>query len=158
MRNWQSPSVGLSWRWWHALVALALALMVAPTLLADMPGAHVLARPEFTPTPLPVATAVPLTPASDPFGTGQAVPGYQQGPDAWMWHATLPGARVVLDYGVLGCDICGVVGSYGSDEAGLLAQLHDQASQYARVDPSHPVVEGLDIVNPLADAAPQAEG
>ncbi len=145
-------------RWWRAWLALALALLAGHALVAGASPMQALAQPQFTPTPLPVATAVPLTAASDPFGTGQAVPEYNRGPDAWMWHATLPGARIVLDYGVLGCDICGVVGSYGSDEAGLLDQLQSQAHEYAVADPSHPVIAGLDIVNPLADALPQADG
>jgi hypothetical protein len=155
---WQSQGVGQIRRWWRAWLALALALLAGHAFFAGAPPARVFAQPAFTPTPLPVATAVPLTAASDPFGTGQAVPGYQQGPDAWMWHATLPGARIVLDYGVLGCDICGVVGSYGSDETGLLNQLQSQSQEYAVADPTHPVISGLDIVDPLADALPQAEG
>jgi hypothetical protein len=145
-------------RWWRAWLALAFALLAGRALLAGAPAVAVFAHPDNTPTPLPVATAALPTAASDPFGTGQPVPSYQQGPDAWMWHATLPGARVILYYGVLGAPLDGVVGWYGSDETGLLNQLHNQAQQYAVADPTHPVITGLDIVDPLADAAPQAEG
>jgi hypothetical protein len=158
VRTWWTGGARRNSRWLRALLVLTLALLAGRALVSGVPAARVLAEPAATPTPIPAATVVPLDSASDPFGTGQAIPPYQQGPDAWMWHAALPGARIVLDYGVLGCDICGVVGLYGSDEAGLLDHLTGLAHSYVVADPTHPVIAGLDIVDPLADALPQAEG
>jgi hypothetical protein len=92
------------------------------------------------------------------FATDQPLPPYQRGPDAWAWRATLPSARIILYFGIVGAPSGGVIGWYGGDEAGLLNQLRTQAQGYTQVDPTHPVMMGLDVVNPLADALPQAEG
>ena len=103
------------------------------------------------------ATSTPTggAPATDAYAVGKTTPRYLDGPDAWAWHATLPGSRIILYYGIVGSPQGGVIGYYGGDENGLLTRLRTQAQAYAQIDPSHPVVMGLDVVDPLADAAPQ---
>ncbi|HEY7833738.1 MAG TPA: hypothetical protein VIG30_09230 [Ktedonobacterales bacterium] len=110
-----------------------------------------------TPGATSSATATPAAgaPVTDAYSIGQALPHYQSGPDSWAWRATLPGSRIILYYGIVGSPQGGVIGYYGGDENGLLNRLQNQGQAYAQLDPSHPVVMGLDIVDPLADAAPQ---
>jgi hypothetical protein len=135
------------------LSALLAALAAFPATMGQAaPGAIVASTPATTPT------ASGSVGSGDAFASDQPIPQYQRGPDAWAWRGALPGARIVLYFGIVGAPSGGVIGWYGGDEGGLLNQLRNQAQAYAQVDPTHPVMMGLDVVDPLADAYPQAEG
>ncbi len=128
-----------------ALQPLAHPAPVAFAAVASSPTATA------TPAPAPIA-------AYDAYATGQTTAHSLLGPAAWAWRGTLPGARVILYFGVVGAPTAGVIGWYGGDENGLLNQLRNQAQQYSLADPTHPVMMGLDLVDPLADALPQQDG
>ena len=152
-----------------ALLGCVLALILAgcgggsgatqaPTAPATAHGGSAGAQGTTTPgaaTPGASATTASAPAASDAYAAGQALPHSLGGPDTWAWHASLPGSRFILYYGVVGAPTAGVIGYYGGDENALLDRLRAQAQQYAQADPSHPVTMGLDVVEPLADAFPQ---
>lgn len=120
-------------------------------------GGGVGARGTTTPGANATGTATPASAVavSDSYDTSLALPHELGGPDDWAWRDSLPGSRIILYYGVVGAPTAGVIGYYGGNEDGLLNQLRGQAQAYAQLDPSHPVVMGLDVVDPLADAQPQ---
>ncbi|HEX9056049.1 MAG TPA: hypothetical protein VF818_00820 [Ktedonobacterales bacterium] len=142
---------------WRRRLIMALCLSAGIALLGynlvPTPARAALAvSPATTPTPTTGASAAST---DDPFATGQPMAHYLGKPDSWEWRSALPGARIILYFGIAGTPAGGVIGWYGNDEAGLLNQLRNQGQGYAQVDPSHPVMMGLDLVNPLADALPQ---
>ena len=143
---------------WALGATVALAALIGSSVFTGGPPGAALAAPVATVTLTPSASPSAAQTDADPFATGQPLPAYLQSPDAWAWHAALPGARVVLYYGVAYSPGTGVVGEYGGDDAGLLNRLQNQAQAYAQADPTHPVMTGLDLVDPLADAYPQASG
>jgi len=71
--------------------------------------------------------------------------------DAWVSDASFPDNRLVLYYGNPFSRELGPLGAYGDAE--LLARLTMQAQAYQRLDPTHPVVGGLDYVTPVAQAS-----
>jgi hypothetical protein len=79
-----------------------------------------------------------------------------QGPDGWMWRVSLPANRLVLYYGNPLSPAMGPIGAYSDDE--LIARLQQQAQAYDSLDPSHPVVPGLDYVTPVAQPVPMSDG
>ncbi|HEY7779686.1 MAG TPA: hypothetical protein VIC85_05695 [Ktedonobacterales bacterium] len=139
-----------------SLAALALLVGTGVLGLGQAP-ARAARLPAGGPSAAATATATATAGADiGDYGVGQAMPhNHLVGPYAWTWHAAFPGARVILYYGIVGSPQGGVIGYYGGNEDGLLSQLRQQGQAYATLDPSHPVVEGLDIADPLADALPQ---
>ncbi len=95
------------------------------------------AQPHLKPT----ATALPATPTPDPY--------------EWVRHISVPANRLVLYYYIPGAP-WGFVGTYNDSD--LLARIQAQSQQYASLDPAHPVVSGLDIVAPVAQADPGSDG
>jgi hypothetical protein len=128
-----------------------------------------------TPTPSPAGSGA----EGDAFATGQPVPDALRGPNGWVWKATLPGMRFVVYFGIDHAPDGGVIGWYDANEQCMLNQLYAQAQQYGPViaqpnglgspcpqasaelqsgstdpvDPTHPVVLGLDVVNPTIQPA-----
>jgi hypothetical protein len=72
---------------------------------------------------------------------------------SWAWQMSLPSNRLVLIYGSPGG--MGLLGTL-SDSA-LIARVRAQAATYQRLDPSHPVVPGLDLVTPVAQPVPMGD-
>lgn len=124
-----------------------------------------------------------VLPLGDAYVTGQAMPHYAGQPSSWAWRATLPGARIIVYYGIDRASDGGVIGWYNANGDGndqcLINQLYAQAQQYGPVlekpshpgppcamasaelppssgtqaDPTHPVMMGLDVVNPTVQPA-----
>ena len=71
--------------------------------------------------------------------------------DGWVRDASLPDHRLVLYYGNPFSRELGPIGAYSDGD--LLARLNAQGDAYQRLDPSHPVVNGLDYVTPVAQSS-----
>ncbi len=109
--------------------ALILCLLLAMTA-CSVPGAAALAGAPVSPThalPTPTPTATPR-----PFDTSAGAP--------------LPTNRIVAVYGIVGgVEPNGYASSLDMLD-GYLPQLQDLGNQYATLDPTHPVLLGLDLV------------
>lgn len=77
------------------------------------------------------------------------------GPDAWVWHTSLPAHRLIIFYGNPLTPVMGPIGQYADDE--LIAKLNEQAQVFAKLDPSHPVVPALDYVTPIVQPVPMSD-
>jgi hypothetical protein len=109
-------------------------------ILTSCDSAGSASHPQYHPRP--TATALPpATPTPDPY--------------AWVRHISVPANRLVLYYYIPGAP-WGFVGTYNDSD--LLARVQAQSQQYASLDPAHPVISGLDIVAPVAQADPGPDG
>lgn len=68
----------------------------------------------------------------------------------------LPNSRVLSFYGFPGNPDMGILGEY--DMQRLLELLREQAAEYERADPSHPVVLAFEVIASVAQQEPQADG
>lgn len=69
--------------------------------------------------------------------------------------AVLPAHRVVAFYAVPGAERTGPAHEVGP---AMLARLRGQGEEYARLDPTHPVVLGIDLVVSVPDRDPGPDG
>jgi hypothetical protein len=136
-------------------VLVECGIMPVATGRASRASAHPAASP--CPPNYGSGSAPPVTSAApDDFGTQQPMARVLRSPTAWTWKATLPGSRILLYYGIVGVPQGGIIGQYGDQD--LLAHLRAQAQAYEQADPAHPVMMGIDVVNPVADSQPQPDG
>ena len=70
--------------------------------------------------------------------------------------SVFPGCRVVAFYGNPMSKRMGILGALPADS--MLARLERQAGQYAALDTTRPVVRALQLVTPVAQAAPGHDG
>jgi hypothetical protein len=161
-------------RRWRCLAAISAASAVALLVMNVWPQIATAAAP------LPSGTPASL---GDAYATGDAMPHYLGQPTSWAWEGAMPGVRHVVYYGIDRAPDGGVVGWYNANGDGLdgclINQLYAQAQQYGPVlqppshpgppcslasqelqpwyggpaDPSHPVMMGLDVVNPTVQPA-----
>jgi hypothetical protein len=80
---------------------------------------------------------------------------YLHGPDGWTWNTGLSGHRLLAFYGNPLSDVMGPIGQYGDEQ--LMAKLQEQATAYAQLDPTHPVVPALDYVTPVVQPVPMKD-
>jgi hypothetical protein len=71
-------------------------------------------------------------------------------------RSVLPGCRIVAFYGNPMSKRMGILGALPADS--MLAHLDRQAAQYAAIDTVRPVVRALQLVTPVAQAAPGHDG
>lgn len=79
-----------------------------------------------------------------------------QGPNGWTWRTSPPYHHLVLFYGNPLSAVMGPIGQYSDDD--LITKLREQANVYAQLDPSHPIVPGLDYVTPVVQSDPMGDG
>ncbi len=83
-----------------------------------------------------------------------------RGPNGWMWRAGIPNNRLMVYYYIPYAP-WGFMGTYPDDpngDAELLARINQQSSAYQQLDPTHPVVNAIDIVSPVVEADPGPDG
>ena len=97
--------------------------------------------PQARKTPRPTTNTPHPTATPDPY--------------AWVWQSEVPQNRLLLYYYIPGAP-WGFLGTYNDND--LLARAQAQSQQYADLDPSHPVVSGLDIASPVVQADPGPDG
>lgn len=105
-----------------------------------------------TPTP----SSKDLAAIASKYNQQQAILQHMYDSYGWMWNVSLPANRLVVYYGNPFSAAMGPIGAYS--DADLLARLNQQASDYAQLDPTHPVVPALDYVTPVAQGSPMADG
>jgi hypothetical protein len=71
-------------------------------------------------------------------------------------RSVLPGCRIIAFYGNPMSKRMGILGALPADS--MLAHLDRQAAQYAALDTTRPVVRALQLVTPVAQAAPGHDG
>jgi len=71
-------------------------------------------------------------------------------------RSVFPGCRIVAFYGNPMSKRMGILGALPADS--MLAHLDRQAAQYAALDSTRPVVRALQLVTPVAQAAPGHDG
>ncbi len=128
-----------------SLRSLALTVATSFALLATLAAIIVMSSIILPPTGNaavlgPVATSTP-SPTPTPFDPNVG--------------AALPNNRIVAFYGIPGAPVAGP--AYAPTSA-MLTQLQAQAAVYATLDPSHPVLLGLDLVVNVADGFPGPNG
>ncbi len=132
-----NPYAILKQKLWLLFMSILGALLILTSCDRTGNVPHPQARKTAQPTatiPLPSATP-------DPYD--------------WVWHSEVPSSRLLLYYYIPGAP-WGFLGTYNDND--LLARVQAQSQQYAALDPSHPVVSGLDIVSPVAEADPGPDG
>jgi len=123
---------------WSALLGLMLILAGCGSSRSAPQAQKTTQHPA---RPTPTATRVPLNLAPDP--------------NAWVWQVDVPANRLLLYYYIPGAP-WGFIGTYNDHD--LLARIKDQSQQYAQLDPSHPVISGLDIASPVVQPDPGPNG
>ena len=157
-----------------AVTALTLFCVVGLAALSTWPG--VLSAQAVAATDAPASLG-------DAYATGSAMPHVFSQPDAWAWQGALPNVRHVIYYGIDRAPDGGVVGWYNANgdslDGCMINQLYAQAQQYGPVlqkpshpgqpcpmayqelqqwndvpaDPTHPVMMGIDVVDPVVQPA-----
>ncbi|WP_238011174.1 hypothetical protein KZZ52_22240 [Dactylosporangium sp. AC04546] len=115
-------------------LVLGVVLVVALAQYVRQTGEHQNPAPQATPTAAP-------EPARPAFS-----------PDA---GAPLPTNRIVAFYAVPGAAATGPAYELS---AAMLARLRNQAAEYQRLDPAHPVVAGIDLVVSVPDRSAGPDG
>ncbi|MGH7903190.1 MAG: hypothetical protein ACREPA_03550 [Candidatus Dormibacteraceae bacterium] len=131
-----------------------VAVAIAAAVFADGPArAH--PRPLATrPAPMPAAGPVPAP--GRLLAAQMAAREQSSRLHGWLWQTLLPAHRLVVFYGDPASPEMGVLGA--SPPAVMLARLRQQATVYEGLDPRHPVVPALDIVDPVAQPYPMRDG
>lgn len=155
---------------WPFLLACALLTFAA----CGANPAALVPRPSPTHALTPTATAtlhVPATPTgastqpADPPGLSDAEQSNTyarllRGPDAWTWRVGLPADRIMAYYFIPYAP-WGFLGTYFDDPNGdalLLSRIQAQSQAYAALDPTHPIVNAIDIVDPVVAPYPGPDG
>ncbi|HLY32327.1 MAG TPA: hypothetical protein VKQ36_14960 [Ktedonobacterales bacterium] len=74
------------------------------------------------------------------------------GGDSWVWRISVPHNRLLLYYWLTGDNGIGYPQYLGaSNDTDLLAKIQQQSAVYQQLDPSHPVVSALDLVDPIIE-------
>lgn len=164
----QGPARGQAQPWPFILVCVLLVLAACgadPAALVP----RLAAAPTPTPTHIATAAATLHTGAAaqpaDPTGLseGEQASAYARllrGPDAWTWRVGLPADRIMAYYFIPYAP-WGFLGTYPDDPGGdalLLSRIQAQSGAYAALDPTHPIVNAIDIVDPVVQGAPGPNG
>jgi len=74
----------------------------------------------------------------------------------WVWQISMPRNRLVLFYGNPLVPAAGALGDGRPEQ--MLDRLKQQTAAYTGLDQAHPAVGGLDLITPVAQSRPMADG
>lgn len=144
------------------LVCALLVLAGCGTNAAALAPHQPTARP---PTPTATLRAGATAQPADPPGLSdsdqaKAYAHLLRGPDAWTWSIGLPTNRIMAYYFIPYAP-WGFLGTYFDAPGGdalLLSRIQAQSHAYATLDPTHPIVNAIDIVDPVVESEPGPDG